>query len=64
MEDMSRKPQQALSLERAREEGRLDEFIRQQERWENEHDYRGADADELEDGLKAHATAPPPEDRT
>lgn len=53
-----------LSLSTAIAEGRLDEFIRQQERWEKEHGYDGADTDELEGGLERLSKEPLPEGRT
>lgn len=53
-----------LTLDEARREGRLREFIRQQERWERENGYAGADKRVLERGLEAAAKAQRPKDRT
>lgn len=54
----------SLTLEQARKEGRLADFVRQQERWEAGNGHSGADPDQLDKGLEALATEPPPEDRT
>ena len=53
-----------LTLEKARKTNRLGDFIRQQEHWERENGYNGADADELECGLEGLAKEPQPADRT
>lgn len=53
-----------LTLEKARRTGRLRDFVRQQERWERENGYDGADTDELELGLERLAKAPQSAGRT
>jgi hypothetical protein len=57
-------PSKRLTLIEARANGRLADFVRQQEVWELENGYAGADRKELEAGLAATIKAPQPEGRT
>ena len=53
-----------LTLEKARREGRLNEFIRQQEKWLRGEGYDPAKVKDFERLAEALITAPPPEDQT
>lgn len=53
-----------LTLDEARKTGRLRDFVRQQERWEKDNGYSGADSRELEKGLERLSKEPQPRGRT
>lgn len=57
-------PKGHLTLAEARRTGRLRDFVRQQQRWEEENGLKGADTDELERGLAAASKEPRPKGRT